>query len=78
VATDAILIGLGCFTLTWFFSFWYKTEWLRNKLGIWYMADNAGEIVEREDVGGTSFGCPGCCGNWPACSPVVRGCTNKG
>jgi len=56
----AIEIGLATFALTWFLSFWYRTDGIRERLGV-YFVDQDG-YQDRVDAGGLGgwLNCPQC------------------
>lgn len=55
-------LGLATWALVWMLSFWHKTEWLRERLGVFPVFDETGEQVDREDMGswGSWLNCPLC------------------
>ena len=57
-----VATGLSDFALVYLLSFWHKAEPLRERLGIGYYLDGAGEPVERVDGGGLGgwVNCPMC------------------
>ena len=54
--------ALSTWALAWAFSFWYRTDWLRERLGVTFLVDAAGEQVDRVDAGGLGawLNCPLC------------------
>ena len=65
--SDVVLVALASFSVVWLLSFWYKTEPLREWLGVYFIhdPDNA-EKLDRDDGGGL--------GGWincPQCSSVI-------
>jgi len=59
---DALLVALSAFTIVWALSFWYRTDWLRERLGVYFVHDTDGERLDRDDGGGLGgwFNCPQC------------------
>jgi len=54
--------GLAVFALVWALSLWGKTERLRERLGVYFVADATGEAADRMDAGGLGgwLNCPQC------------------
>ncbi len=61
--TKLIEAALSTWSLVWALSFWYKTDPLRERLGVHPVLNAAGEQVDREDFGGLGgwLNCPLCC-----------------
>lgn len=64
--SDVALIALSAFAVTWFLSFWYRTNKIREWLGVYFIQDLDGELIDRDDGGGI-----GGCLNCPQCSGVI-------
>jgi hypothetical protein len=54
--------ALSTWALAWAFSFWYRTDGLRERLGVSFLEDAQGNRVERVDSGGLGawLNCPLC------------------
>ena len=65
---DAALVGFSAFAVAWFLSFWYRMDWIRERLGVYFVYDEAGEPMGRDDGGGL-----GGCLNCPQCTALIGG-----
>lgn len=54
--------ALAAFAVAWVLSFWHKLDPLRERLGIYHVYDNAGNVIGRDDAGGLGgwLNCPMC------------------
>jgi hypothetical protein len=79
---DLFAISLATWVVVWALTFWHKTEFLRSWLGIYFIVDEQGLPMEREDQGGVGgwLNCPMCCVTlvvglvvilWAFAAPVV-------